>query len=66
MNAVTVTPAVLSAKEAAAYVGLGRTIFVTRVAPTLSRVRLSAGRVGYRVDDLDKWIDERVEAPKET
>ena len=63
MNAVTVTPAVLSAKEAAAYVGLGRTIFVTRVAPTLPRVRLSAGRVGYRVDDLKRRLDERTEEP---
>ena len=65
MSTATIAPAVLSAKEAAAYVGLGRTIFVTRVAPTLPGVRLSAGRVGYRVDDLNEWITSRTETPAE-
>ena len=63
MSTTTVIPAILSAKDAAKYVGLGRTVFVTQVAPTLPRVRLSAGRVGYKVDDLDRWLSENTEPP---
>jgi hypothetical protein len=66
MSTAPVIPATLSAKDAATYVGLGRTVFLRDVAPILPRVRLSAGRVGFKVDDLNRWINERTETPEES
>jgi len=55
-------PAAISEREAARYLGLSE--------PTLRRhrrdatgpryVRLSAGRLGYRLKDLDAWLESRL------
>jgi hypothetical protein len=66
MSSATVTPATFAARQAAEFLGLGRTVFLRDVAPTIPHVRLSAGRVGYRVDDLKKLLDEHTVVPEES
>ena len=53
------TPRVLPEAQAAHYVGLGLTTFRQVVRPVVPPVRLSEGRIGWRRDDLDRWVDAR-------
>jgi hypothetical protein len=54
--------ALLNDSEAAKHLGIGLTLFRSRVAPRLEAVRIGR-RVLYRVEDLDAWArlgaDER-------
>jgi predicted DNA-binding transcriptional regulator AlpA len=51
------TPRVLREADAALYVGLSPTTFRAVVAASVPPVRLSTGRIGWRREDLDRWVD---------
>lgn len=52
-------PAALREEWAAAYVGLSLTTFRQVVAPAVPAIRLSTGRIAWRRDRLDAWIESR-------
>lgn len=53
------TPRALRAEHAALYVGLSPTTFHQVVAPAVPPIRLTAGRVAWLREDLDRWLDAR-------
>lgn len=55
---------VLHVPESAAYVGLSRARIyeLIKLGDFAPQVRLSARRVGFRLRDLDAWLDARVAA----
>jgi predicted DNA-binding transcriptional regulator AlpA len=52
-------PRALKEEWAAAYVGLSLTTFRQVVAPAVPAIRLSTGRIGWRREQLDAWIEAR-------
>lgn len=53
------TPRALPIRAAAYYVGLSPTTFRAEVATHIAPVRLSAGRIAWLREDLDRWLDSR-------
>lgn len=52
-------PRALREDLAAAYVGLSATTFRQVVAPAVPAILLSTGRIAWRRDHLDAWIESR-------
>ena len=52
-------PRALREPLAAEYVGLGASTFRQVVVPAVPAIRLTAGRVAWLREDLDRWLDER-------
>ncbi len=50
-------PRLMRAETAAAYLDVSKSTFLARIAPELQEVRLSRGIVGYRREDVDRWLD---------
>lgn len=55
-------PRLMRAETAAAYLDVSKSTFLARIAPELREVRLSPGIVGWRREDLDRWLDARAPA----
>jgi predicted DNA-binding transcriptional regulator AlpA len=50
-------PRFMRAETAAAYLDVSATFFRERIARDVPPISLSARVVGWRRDDLDKWLD---------
>jgi hypothetical protein len=63
-----VTPAVLNQKKAEAYLGVGARWLDDAPIPRVDRRKPGAAKPfwGWRVADLDAWLEERLVQPGET
>lgn len=64
MSESTIVPAVLTAREAARYLGYSYTYFKDHVQYDLPYIqRVPSGRITFRRQDLDKWIEKNLVRP---
>lgn len=56
-------PAVMRARTAAAYLDVSQSAFLQHIAPSIPKVRVTAGIVAYRRSDLDRWVASKGESP---
>ncbi|KFL92065.1 MerR family transcriptional regulator [Acetobacter cerevisiae] len=47
----------MNVKEAAEYIGVSPTNFRMNIAPSITPVRVSPGRIVYLLQDLDAYLD---------
>ena len=52
-------PRLMRAETAAAYLDVSPSYFRASVAPEVQHVTLSPRVIGWRRDDLDRWLDAR-------
>ena len=57
---IQVRTRILSKQDAATYLALSVSSFCTVAQPHIRLIRLTQRRKGYLIEDLNKWVDEKM------